>query len=102
MTTIQLRRYAIESGRMDDFVVWWHSILEPRGKFGFRVVFVYADDENDQFVWAVEHDGDFDAAEADYTTSPERAKAFANNPNVVKSMVVARCVASKCDAALAV
>ena len=59
-------------------------------KFGFRVVFAYADDENDQFVWAVEHDGDFDAAEKDYTASPERAKAFASNPNVVKSMVVSK------------
>ena len=67
MTTIQLRRYAIEPGRMDDFVAWFPSITEPRSKFGFRVVFAYADDENDQFVWAVEHDGDFDAAEADYT-----------------------------------
>ena len=90
MTTIQLRRYVIEPGRMDDFVAWFPSIAEPRSKFGFRVVFAYADDENDQFVWAVEHDGDFDAAEAQYTASPERAKAFANNPNVVKSMVVGK------------
>jgi hypothetical protein len=90
LSTIQLRRYSIEPGRMGDFIAWWPAIVEPRAKFGFRVVFAYADDENDQFVWAVEHDGDFDAAEAVYTASPERAKALATNPNVVKSMVVAK------------
>lgn len=90
MSTIQLRRYAIEPGRMDDFVAWFPSISEPRAKFGFRVLFAYADPENDQFVWAVEHDGDFEAAEAEYTASPERAKAFAANPNVVRSMVIGK------------
>ena len=79
MTTIQLRRYTIESGRMDDFITWWRSILEPRARYGFRVLFAYADDEHDQFVWVVVHDGDFDAAEASYMASPERAEAFATN-----------------------
>ncbi len=90
MPTIQLRRYAIEPGRMDDFIAWWRSILEPRAKYGFRLAFAYADEEHSEFVWAVEHDGDFDGAEAEYTASPERAKAFESNPNVVKSMVVSK------------
>jgi len=90
MGTIQLRRYTVEPGRMNDFVEWWHSIVPPRAKYGFRVVFAYADEENDQFVWAVEHDGDFDAAEAEYMASPERAEAFATNPKVVTGMVVAK------------
>jgi hypothetical protein len=90
MGTIQLRRYSIEPGRMDDFVTWWHSIVGPREKYGFHVLFAYADDEHDQFVWAVEHDGDFDAAEAEYVASPERAEAFASNPNVVASMLVGK------------
>ncbi len=64
MTTIQLRRYTIESGRMDDFIMWWRSIIEPRAKYGFRVVFAYADDAHSEFVWAVAHDGDFDTAES--------------------------------------
>ena len=34
MTTIQLRRYTIETGRMDDFIAWWRSIIEPRAKYG--------------------------------------------------------------------
>ena len=88
--TIQLRRYTVQPGRMDDFVSWWHSIIGPREKYGFRVVFAYADDENNQFVWAVAHDGDFDAAEAEYMASPERAEAFAKNPNVLTDSVVAK------------
>jgi hypothetical protein len=90
MGTIQLRRYTIEAGRMDDFVSWWHSIVGPRVKYGFRVVFAYADDEHDQFVWAVEHEGDFDAAEKEYMASPERAEVFVNNPSVVTGMVVSK------------
>jgi hypothetical protein len=90
MGTIQLRRYAVEPGRMDDFTAWWPSIVGPREKYGFRVVFAYADDENDQFVWAVEHDGDFDAAEKEYLASPERAEAFATNPGVITGMVIAK------------
>ena len=90
MTTIQLRRYTVEPGRMDDFLAWWPSVIEPRSKHGMRVLFAYADDEHSEFVWAVAHDGDFDAAEAAYTASPERAKAFESNPGVVKSMVVSK------------
>jgi hypothetical protein len=90
MGTIQLRRYTVEPGRMADFTKWWPSIVAPRAKYGFRVVFAYADDENDQFVWAVEHEGDFDAAEKEYLASPERAEAFATNPNVVTGTVIAK------------
>lgn len=88
--TIQLRRYTVQPGRMDDFISWWHSIVGPREKYGFRVVFAYADDENNQFVWAVAHDGDFDGAEAEYMASPERAEAFSTNPNVLTGSVVAK------------
>jgi hypothetical protein len=90
MGTIQLRRYTVEPGRMADFTKWWPSIVAPRAKYGFHVVFAYADDENDQFVWAVEHEGDFDAAEKEYLASPERAEAFATNPNVVTGTVISK------------
>jgi antibiotic biosynthesis monooxygenase (ABM) superfamily enzyme len=90
MTTTQLRRYTIEPGRMDDFLAWWPSILGPREQYGFRVAFAHADDENNQFVWAVEHDGDFDSAEAVYMASPERAAAFESNPMVVTNHVVSK------------
>lgn len=90
MTTIQLRRYTIEQGRIDDFVAWWRSIIEPRAKYGFRLVFAYADDDRSEFVWAVAHDGDFDAAEKEYMASPERAEAFATNPNLVRGDLVSK------------
>ena len=90
MATIELRRYTIEPGRMDDFIAWFPSIVGPRARHGFRVVFAYADDEHSQFVWAVAHDGDFDAAEAAYMASPERAEAFATNPNVMTDAVVGK------------
>lgn len=90
MTTTQLRRYTIAPGRMDDFIAWWRSLIEPRAQFGFRLVFAYADDEHDEFVWAVAHDGDLDAAEAEYMASPERAEVWKTNPNVVTNAVVAK------------
>jgi hypothetical protein len=35
----QLRRYEIEDGQMETFLVHWHKLIEQRQKFGFRVVF---------------------------------------------------------------
>lgn len=80
VTTVQLRRYDIAPGEMDIFVDWWQSIVGPREKYGFRVLFAFADEETHEFVWAVAHDGDFEAAEAEYMVSPERAAAFENAP----------------------
>ncbi len=88
--TIQLRRYTIAPGRMDDFIAWWRTLIGPRSQYGFRVLFAYADDEHSEFVWAVAHHGDFDAAEAEYMASPERAKVFDANPKVVTADVVAK------------
>jgi hypothetical protein len=36
--TIQLRRYTIAPGRMDDFIAWWRTLIGPRSQYGFRVV----------------------------------------------------------------
>lgn len=83
MTTVQLRRYDIAPGEMELFAGWWHSIVEPREKFGFRVLFAFADEDTNEFVWAVAHDGDFAAAEAEYMASPERAAAFEHAPTKV-------------------
>ena len=51
-------------------------------------MFAFADDEHDQFVWAVEHEDDFDAAETEYMASPGRAEAFAKNPSVPTGTVI--------------
>ena len=72
MTTVQLRRYTIESGRMDDFITWVR--LPHRTPCQVRVprsFSAYADDDHSEFVWAVVYYGDFDAAEAEYMASPE-------------------------------
>lgn len=92
MATVQLRRYELHDGMMDDFVAWWPAIIEVRAKYGFKVQFGYADRETNQFVWAVTFDGDeaaFRAAEAVYTASPERAAVFEGQPTRVATLHLA-------------
>ncbi|MGE0727138.1 MAG: hypothetical protein AB7O92_16945 [Acidimicrobiia bacterium] len=89
MTTVQLRRYELVDGVMDEFVAWFGSIVPVRTKYGFTVEFAYADRATNQFVWAVSFDGDeaaFRAAEAIYNDSPERAACFAGQPKRVEAM----------------
>jgi len=91
VTTVQLRRYDIEPGRMTDYLAWFPSTFPVREKFGFRLLFAYADDAADTFTWAVEHDGDeaeFREVEAAYTASPERAAAFETYPKCVTNQQV--------------
>ena len=83
MTTIQLRRYVMEPGRLDALVDWFPAIVPVREQFGFRVLFALADRERQVFTWAVALDGDqarFTEVEAVYNDSPERAAAFENFP----------------------
>ncbi|SFB34671.1 hypothetical protein SAMN04515620_14722 [Collimonas sp. OK607] len=84
VATTQLRRYEIKDGQMETFLHYWYKLIEQRQKFGFRVVFAYVDDTNNELVWAVEHDGDFKAAEAEYMRSAERAAALMGAPQVMK------------------
>ena len=90
MTTVQLRRYRLEPGRMADFLAWFPTILPVREQFGFRVVSAYADHAQNTFTWAVAHDGDeaeFLAALERYDASPEKATAFETFPRVVTEQV---------------
>ncbi|MCC6438556.1 MAG: hypothetical protein IT196_26275 [Acidimicrobiales bacterium] len=92
MKTVQLRRYELLDGVMDEFVAWFPGIVEVRRQYGFTVEFAYADRAANQFVWAVSHDGDeaaFKAAEAVYSDSPERAARFAGQPQRVDAMHLA-------------
>ncbi|MCO7220198.1 hypothetical protein [Klenkia sp. PcliD-1-E] len=85
-TTVQLRRYSVEPGRMADFVAWFPSILPVREQYGFRVLEAWVDEANDAFVWSVALDGDedrFREVESVYNASPERAAAFETFPRVV-------------------
>lgn len=84
MATVQLRRYEIENGQMELFLLYWHKLIEQRETFGFRVVFSYVDMTNNELVWAVEHDGDFAAAEAQYFSSAERTAMLVGAPRVMK------------------
>jgi len=79
MTSVQLRRYEIKPGEMDAFLPAVRAAFAVREQYGFAVAFALVDEERNQFVWAVTHDGDFAAAEAEYYASPERA-ALPMNP----------------------
>ncbi|MGY1745280.1 hypothetical protein [Blastococcus sp. SYSU D00695] len=90
MSTVQLRRYRIEPGRMAEFLAWFPTVLPVREQYGFTVRFAYADHALDTFTWATAHEGDeaaFTAAEAVYTASPERAAVFATFPRCITEQV---------------
>ena len=76
---MQLRRYEVKPGEMELLVVAMRGAFAVREQYGFSVAFALVDEENNEFVWAVTHDGDFAAAEQEYYASPERA-ALAANP----------------------
>ncbi len=83
MTTVQLRRYEFEPGRLAAFLAWFPLLVPVRERYGFRLLFALADRERDTFTWAVEHDGDeaaFTAAQTTYDDSSERAEVFATFP----------------------
>jgi hypothetical protein len=90
MATVQLRRYQITPGEMDAFVEWWPTLLPAREKYGFNVLFAFVDEATNQFVWAVSHDGDFDAVEKVYLDSPERAAVFAGIPRRVDETFISK------------
>ncbi len=89
-TTVQLRRYTVEPGRMAEFVAWFPAVLPVREQYGFRVREAWVDETNDSFVWSVELDGDearFREVEAAYNASPERAAVFETFPAVITAQL---------------
>lgn len=90
MSTVQLRRYQISPGEMKGFLEWWPSVRSAREQYGFEVLFAFADEATNQFIWAVRYDGDFDAAEKVYLDSPERAAVFADTPRRVEEAFVSK------------
>ena len=48
--------------------------------------FALIDEERNEFTWAMTHDGDFAAAEAEYYASPERAALPANPADHIAEM----------------
>jgi hypothetical protein len=73
MTTSQLRIYRLSEGALEEFLGEWRSQVVPlREHFGFRVEGAWTLPEANGFVWIISHDGDFEAADQAYYTSPER------------------------------
>jgi hypothetical protein len=85
--TVQLRRYELVDGVLDDFVEWFGTHIVPaREAEGFAIEFAYADREAGEFVWAVSVAGDaerFAAVEEAYLASDSRAAAFVGQPKRV-------------------
>jgi hypothetical protein len=88
MTSVQLRRYEIAPGAMDDFLEAVRGAFVVREQYGFSVAFALVDEERNEFVWATTHDGDFAAAETKYYASPERAALPANPADFIDKMHV--------------
>lgn len=63
---------------MDQFLAAIRDAFVVREQYGFAVAFALVDEERNEFVWAVTHDGDFAAAEQEYYSSAERAALPAN------------------------
>lgn len=69
----QLRIYTVKPGEMEAFShEWGEHILPMRLQRGFRVLGPWVIDETNQFIWILEHDGDFQVADSRYYNSPER------------------------------
>ena len=85
--TVQLRRYELVDGVMDDFLAWYRAKIVPaRAAHGFTIEFAFADRKVNEFVWAVSTPGDAEAfaeIEKAYLASPEREAAFAGEPTRV-------------------
>jgi hypothetical protein len=93
VATVQLRRYRIAQGRLDEFASWFRRAAATREPFGFVVEFAYLDREADEFVWAVSHPGDgstFDEAETRWRSAPARMAVFAGMPDCLLDHHVAK------------
>ena len=74
MAGTELKRYTIQPDGWDGFLAVWERIVVVRRRHGFRPLFALVDRERNMFTWAIEHDGDFDAAAKAYYEDPERVE----------------------------
>lgn len=74
MAATELKRYHIKPGTWDEFLEVLYRIAEVRKRHGFGILFMFADKEKNIFTWAVDHEGDFDAAAKAYYEDPERVE----------------------------
>ena len=74
--TIQMRKYTVHAGKMDEFVAAWMGHVYPlRFKHGFNVEQAGVLDDSDDFVCVItdNDDGDWDGKESAYYASEEHA-----------------------------
>lgn len=72
MAATELKRYQITPGGWEEFLEVWRRIVAVRRRHGFGILCAFADREQNMFTWAIDHDGDFDAAAKAYYEDPER------------------------------
>lgn len=88
--TVQLRRYEIVPGMLEEFRGWLNTeVLPIRKQFGFQVEFMYLDNANSEFIWAVSVNGsidDFLEVENAYDASAERKLAGEKRPDCLVSV----------------
>ena len=73
--TIQLRRYSIAVGEMDDWVAEWSANIRPlRQRHGFTVLGAWVVAGTDEFIWLLCYDGplSWEDAHAAYYASQQR------------------------------
>lgn len=90
--TIQLRRYQIAPGMLEEFRAWVNKeVLPIRKQFGFDVEFMYVDNQNNEFIWAVSVQGspeDFLEVQTRYDASEARELAGNKKPDCLLSVDV--------------
>ena len=76
-STVQLRLYTIDKGRLDDFATAWRAGVYPlRLRMGYQIPFAAKIPSTNQFIWLVTYDGPepWEQKEAAYYGSAERAR----------------------------
>ncbi|MWB99122.1 hypothetical protein [Agromyces seonyuensis] len=81
MRTVQLRRYELKPELVAEFLEWWPSLLVPaRRAFGYEIGDAFYNPVTHEFTWfssAAGDESDYEALDAKWAASPERAAVFA-------------------------
>lgn len=89
---IQLRRYQFAEGTLESWLPHWREhVLPLRQEFGFTVLFAFADQVNDQFVWAISYDGskdDLQAQDRVYHDSPQWEQRNAGRNSAIQHTTI--------------
>ena len=84
MRTFQLRRYELNPELAEEFAAWVVSQIIPlREQLGYTVHWQYLDRSNSQFLWLVSleaTEAEFEAKDAAWMASPERAQGVVSMP----------------------